>query len=140
MKEIDFIRQYLLLQKMRFENRLTFYIDTDFIADNAVIPKLLIQPLVENCIVHAMENNPHILHICVTAYTYFIKPFGNCITITVYDNGSGFNVEELNHHVGLKNVQERLELFNPNSFFEIRSIPGKYTACNIIFFPEDNKM
>ena len=134
-EELDFIHQYLSLQKLRFEDRFTFQIDSDYAVNEIIIPKLLIQPLAENCIVHALEKCTHQLHIYVTAYTY-ATTFGNCIIITVNDDGTGLDVKNLKHCVGLKSVRERLELFNSESFFEIRSVPGKFTSCSVIFFPQ----
>lgn len=119
-KEIELVKNYLAIQKLRFGNRMEYYIDMEPGLDGYTILPLLIQPLVENSIVHGLEN----------------KPGGGCVRITittkndmlhidVIDNGAGMkpeNLEKLKHdlvysevsingHIGLVNVNRRIMLY-----------------------------
>lgn len=132
--EVDFVKQYLSLQKLRFDERLEFNILLDNKVETFRIPKLLIQPLVENSIVHGMEPSDKPIFIEVYAHLYQTKSLGKFVLIIVQDNGVGFdtNKVDINSRIGLSNIKERIELFNKDAFFIIKSIPQKLTACYII--------
>ncbi len=65
-EEKEFIEHYLLLQSSRFRDKLTYEIDMDETILDFSIPKLIIQPFVENSIVHGMEANQSECFIKVT--------------------------------------------------------------------------
>ncbi|MCA5011033.1 histidine kinase, partial [Clostridioides difficile] len=63
--DIEYINDYLLLQKMRYNRRLKYHIDIPEEVLEYRIPKLLLQPVVENSLVHGMKNT-HSISITIT--------------------------------------------------------------------------
>ncbi|WP_069998681.1 sensor histidine kinase [Cellulosilyticum sp. I15G10I2] len=133
-EEFSFLDRYLSLQKLRFDDRLSYHITIDETARTHTIPKLLIQPLVENAIIHGMEPSDQPIFIDVYAFTTELPPIGLCTVIIMKDDGLGFDMSSLKKEsrVGIKNIEERLHLFRPNSFFEIQSVLDQGTSCHII--------
>lgn len=120
-KELDYIQNYLSIQHMRFGSRVNFTIDIDpeIDAEKCELLPLLIQPVVENAIVHGLEN------IDVTGIvTVVIRHIGDDLQIVVEDNGSGISAERLEvvqdalltdplssaSSIGLKNIRQRIIL------------------------------
>ena len=140
-QEFAFLREYLFLQQLRFEERLQYKVTATPETENVSIPKLLVQPLVENAVLHGMEDCPH--PVCVDVSARREENDGHaCVVITVRDNGVGFDTSAApaEKRVGLRNVQERLDLFAPGSTFAIESKPGEYTLCTLRFFPDSTTM
>ena len=126
-RELEFCERYLQLQKLQFDERLEYLIEIDKETEKHTIPKLVVQPLVENCIVHGMEPTDKPLHVEVSAV---LKD--SIIEIRVKDNGVGFEEEKLRQsppRVGLKNIEERLSYFRPNATLTLHSTPGAGTEC-----------
>lgn len=132
--EFKFITEYLNLQKLRFDERLNFKVVIDDVTKNIILPKLLVQPLVENSIIHGMEPSDKPVFIEVYSYLYKTKSLGEFIIIIVMDNGIGFDTKNIlnTQRVGLNNIKERIELFDKNSFFVINSVYKHLTSCYII--------
>lgn len=119
--ETELIERYLHIQKMRFGKRLEYEIQVDEQILDEEIPKLIIQPFVENAIVHGFQDGGDEFKVCVTG-----KADGNEMEFCVRDNGVGLNQEQIQvllegtdtgkykgHRIGryaVKNVKERLEL------------------------------
>ena len=87
--DIGYVQDYLLLQKMRHNQRLQYKIDIDETILACRIPKLLIQPLVENSIIHGLEKAKKIT-IVITGRT-----FDNQLVLCVEDDGPGLDEEQL---------------------------------------------
>lgn len=127
-RELDLVRHYISLQKLRFED-IDYRVeidDTDF-----MIPPFAIQTLVENSITHGLRGHagpaPYI-----SVKTY--KSRGRHV-IEIEDNGSGFDVKELEDktdsgHVGLLNTEERIRLMC-GGWMKIASEPGKGTKVTV---------
>ena len=91
-EEINHARDYLDLMKKRFEHRLEYTFSIDPGMNDALIPKLCVQPLIENSILHGFETVPvEIMRIDVQG----LIPDGNYWEITIRDNGCGFSPEAL---------------------------------------------
>ncbi|MEG1393105.1 MAG: sensor histidine kinase [Christensenellaceae bacterium] len=116
--EISHIENYLVIQKMRYEN-LDFEIDVDKELLHLKMPKLILQPIVENAIYHGIKNNTNGGKIVVRGYIKDEKLF-----FEICDNGRGMRENELENifkqktrqrirqgGVGLNNVRERIELY-----------------------------
>ncbi|XID93961.1 sensor histidine kinase [Paenibacillaceae bacterium WGS1546] len=88
--EIRFVHDYLDLLKVRYMQRLSFEIETDGAEEQVPIPKLIVQPLVENCIKHGFVSSRPTLHIRIRAAVA-----GRKWSLSVCDNGSGFSEEKL---------------------------------------------
>ncbi|NBI90730.1 HAMP domain-containing protein [Lachnospiraceae bacterium] len=129
LQECDFLVQYLELQCIRYSDRLQYNIDVAPDAGKCIIPKFLLQPLVENSIVHGME--PYDIQIFINIRAA-IKD--GQLFITVEDNGVGFHPDESSSpkNVGLDSVQSRLHLFEADSSFLLESSPETGTSITII--------
>ncbi|WP_265569331.1 sensor histidine kinase [Sphingomicrobium nitratireducens] len=105
-KEVETLKLYLEIEKMRFEERLKphFRIDADTV--NARLPSLLLQPLIENAIKYAVTPSEEGADIWVTA-----RREGRAVRIEVADSGpgpGGQTGDALSTGVGLANIRERL--------------------------------
>lgn len=121
-QETEIIRKYCVLQKMRFQNRLEFQICVDEKYKNCLIPRLLIQPIVENSIIHGIEDKIEGGTVSVEIIEC-LKEDISYMQIKVEDTGVGFEQEKIELHkgIGLGNVIERLSLFCEKSRMSINS-------------------
>jgi len=120
--EIHFIQKYCDLQRIRFRDRLMVKIDCDPAVENFQIPKLLLQPLVENAIIHGIEPVSRVCLLSVTARpTQGDGPAR--VEIEIQDNGCGFDETALDSKkgLGLPNFRERLGLVFRGARFEMSS-------------------
>lgn len=124
-EEIDLLKNYVELELSRFENKFDFILDTDRVEDDEVeIPSLLIQPYVENAILHGLYNK----HSKGTLWIRFISE-PNELIVEIEDNGIGreealrIKQSGIARHksMGLKLTEERLRLINQykNTSFEV---------------------
>lgn len=91
----------------------------------------LLQPIVENALIHAFDNNGKENIITVTCE----KKSGQ-LKISVYDNGCGFQYEGFDKltGIGLNNIKDRLEInFGKESEMQIHSIIGEGTCVTVVF-------
>jgi two-component system sensor histidine kinase YesM len=137
--EIEHIKHYLTIQKMRYKSKIDFEIQVDkSILANKVI-KIILQPLVENAIYHGIRNKEGIGHIQITGVR---KETG--ILLQVIDNGKGMSLEEMNgiyekerpsvqsSGIGLQNVDQRIKLhFGTPYGLSFESELGKGTTVHI---------
>lgn len=117
--DIDYLNDFLMLQKIRYNNLLTydFHIPDELL--DCMIPKLLLQPIIENCIRHGFIKGQE-LHIDISA-----KHEDDNLIFTIKDNGKGITEEKLKEiresfeeevndetvkHVGLYNVEKVLSM------------------------------
>lgn len=105
-QELDFLSRYLEIQKARFGDRLQYRANADQAALDAVIPNLILQPVVENAILHgvAQKSEPGVVEISARVREKKLQ-------LEVRDDGPGFDV---NHQtgregIGLTNTRVRLE-------------------------------
>lgn len=125
-EELSFVKKYLELQRLRFGERFDYRIDCDPGCAALPIPKLLLQPLAENALIHGIEPLTRNGRLTITA-----APADGEVRIVVEDNGIGFapSAQEVSTRVGLLNVTRRLELAYPGSGFGIDSAPGR--GCRV---------
>lgn len=130
--ELSFVEDYCSLQKLRFSDRLNYVVDRRVPAEGIMIPKLLLQPIVENSILHGVEP-------CNRACTIRISlsPAAHGVTIVIEDDGAGCELPESEAPgIGLANVRERLASFSPQSSFSMESRPGEGTRTVIELYIE----
>lgn len=132
--ELEHVKYYLSLEKMRFSDRLNVNYDikcTDF-----TLPTLTLQPLVENAVRHGITKKENGGSVNITTYE---EESG--YNIIIEDDGVGFVVEDINEddtlHVGLSNVKKRLEIICASELI-ITSQPQKGTRVQIII-PKEKK-
>ena len=133
--EISFIRQYLELQALKYDEDMEYSIQVSDAAGKEKIPKFLLQPLIENAILHGVKPSRHPVHIFVYAdlHTFGLKK--DHLLILIADDGAGFDTTggyEKSAHTGLTNIAERFHYFNPHSAFHIESFPGRGTKILMI--------
>ena len=117
--ELDTVECYLMIQKFRYEDRLSYEIQVDPQAYSVRIPPLIIQPLIENSVIHGLENKVDGGNIRID-----ISTDNGQLLVQVSDNGIGFTRERLEEiqrlledkdetdssHIGLRNIHSRLQL------------------------------
>lgn len=145
--ELDFVRNYLEIQKFRFADRVDYTIDVQDGIDEKILKvlPLLIQPIVENAFVHGLEQKEGSgkIHIIV-------KRQQENILVTVKDNGLGMETRKLEEvqrkikeaggntgkSIGLSNVNQRIKLYYGEAYgIRVDSSPGTGTTV-WISFPE----
>lgn len=142
--EIDHIRNYLDIQRVRFGNRMQVFYDIDERVLSYWTMRFILQPIVENSISHSME-------LMDGGYRLDIRGGfdGEDILFIIRDNGVGIPEEKLeklkeyiydnegtisndDFGIGLKNIQERLYLLYGEGYgLTIRSVPDEYTEIRI---------
>lgn len=144
-EELQILESYISIQKIRFEERLAFSLDVPEKFRDVSVPKLTLQPLVENSINYGLEQLSKVCVLCITA-----RQQGQNIQILIQDNGPGMTPEYIQEifsgkvvprHTGLgvKNVDERLKyMFGPQSGLSFESIPGQGCTA-IITVPYQDK-
>ncbi|QNU67159.1 sensor histidine kinase [Ruminiclostridium herbifermentans] len=118
-EEISFTEMYLKIEKFRFGDKIEYYIDIDDSLLEVKIPKMSLQPLVENACKHGIQAITEVGIVRINA-----ELIDDTLKICVEDNGTGMdnerlkelitNVtseEELSSNIGLRNVYRRLRLY-----------------------------
>ena len=135
-KEMDYVLSYLYIQKNRLEARLAYEINIDDNVKTWSVPKLIIQPVVENAIIHGSERTRQPVKVTITAQEY-----EGLLAVTVEDDGMGMEPEELKclqraledkdgtgSSIGLRNVERRIRLHYGEEYrLFIDSVKGKGT-------------
>lgn len=104
-QELDFLRRYVEIEQLRFGDRLRFECDIPDDTRQALIPNLILQPLVENAIKHGIENCPSGGRVEIRA-----ARANGSLRLEVRDNGSAPRVVDASGlGVGLSNTRTRLE-------------------------------
>lgn len=139
--ELEHVRNYLMIQQMRFKNKFTYTIESDDEVLELASLKLMLQPLVENAIYHGMEYMDGDGEIFVRAWQEEKELY-----LEVRDNGLGMTEEQVESlftdtaHVaskrgsgiGVRNVNERIKLyFGAEYGLSIESEPDEGTAVKI---------
>lgn len=120
-RELDALKLYLDIEKVRFDERLRVHIDIEDKARNALVPSLILQPLIENSIKYAIARMEEGGEVVVKA-----RVIGDDLVLSLSDNGPGSKIppQELvkSGGVGLANTRDRLEaLYGKNYSFTLSS-------------------
>ena len=110
-QELQFLKCYLDIEHIRFQDRLTVEMDIDPNALTATVPNLILQPIVENAVRHGVATQTVHGHIAIRAH----RANGRLI-IKVEDNGPGLKTDAKGSGIGLGNTLARLEQFYGNDF------------------------
>jgi len=125
--ELECLKQYLAIQKVRFSDRFSYVLDIEPEALSCKIPFLILQPIVENAVVHGIEPS---LRPGVVILSGRISE--GKLEISVEDNGVGCLPEEIKEGLGISHVKERLKLhYGDDASFNIWSKPSVGTKVNI---------
>jgi len=129
-QEFAMAEHYLRIQKMRFGNRLSYEVDLDEAVADVLVPSLIVQPLVENAVIHGIEPRKDGGTVHLSAAPEDVDR--TCIE--VFDDGAGMSEDDLARietllfreptiegtHVGLRNTWRRLKLVDPDAHMEFR--------------------
>lgn len=127
--ELDFLNDYCSLCLLRFGNRLSYEINCQEELKDLSMPKLLLQPLVENAVIHGIEPSEVPCQLSVEAERH-----GDSLYILIEDNGVGFKDEELNSpdSIGIKNVENRISLWENKIKLYIYRVEGQTIQVVIV--------
>lgn len=120
-EEFGFVQKYLALQQLRYQERLCVSIDLDDACRAYRLPKLLLQPLVENAVIHGVEPVDRPVHIAVIGQ---LATFGKArmLALIVADDGMGAEGEAaaIRPGLALENIRKRIESLSPDAFLSIQ--------------------
>lgn len=140
--EIQWLKKYIYLQQVRFNNSFTLDLDINENTLGCRIHKLLLQPLVENALIHGFKGYESGRQLKVS-----INKFQDSyLVVAVKDNGKGMLKEKLEEiiknlesekdvdkNIGIKNVYDRMKMYyGEDAKFEIQSREGEGTAITLI--------
>jgi two-component system sensor histidine kinase YesM len=142
-EELSALHDYVNIQKARYQN-FQYYVEVDEVLKNQQVLKFLIQPLIENALIHGLSHVSRGGKIHINIYT-----IGDKFEIRVEDNGRGMTMEdvkslimnlkqayskqkEASKHIGLRNVNERIQLHYGEEFgIAVKSEFGEGTCVTI---------
>ena len=134
-EEMDLIADFLDLEKLRYDDRLTYRLDVPESVRSRRIPALLVQPLVENAVKHSRSRSSRPLDVLVLC-----REDRDRLEIAVNDTGPGFDPARISFGHGLYGIQERLRLkYGSNAGMEIHSRIGSGTKILLWFSGEGKR-
>lgn len=143
-EELKILDAYIYIMKIRYANNFEVEFNVDKECLNKKVPKLFLQPFIENSIEHGFEKNDNIGKICV-----YIKNKGDKVYFEVYDNGKGMDEDKIHQvlsnkesngkKVGIVNINKRLALYFGKGYkLNIESEVNKYTKA-YFYIPNQNE-
>lgn len=136
--ELEYVRNYLIIQNMRYDDIIGSEFDVEEAASDVMIPKLTLQPLVENSIYHGIKVKEG-----KTGSLFLkVRKRSSDVLITLADTGTGMSqqqIDEMNQHLseyddsfgyGVRNVNKRIELLYGEEFglYYLRNESGGVTV------------
>jgi two-component system LytT family sensor kinase len=132
--ELDFLRRYAEIQQVRFSDRLVLDYKIEDGTESTLVPRLMLQPLVENAIRHGVERTSAPVRIEIRA-----RRSGDFLRIDVEDSGPGLNagpdavVQNGSTGIGLRNTRARLrQLYGEHQSLSIASSPAGGAVVEIV--------
>jgi len=132
-EELHILDLYLEIERARFEDRLQVHYDVPVSLQEAMVPNLVLQPLVENAIRHGLGKKSAPGRISIAA-----ERFGDTLVLRVTDNGAGLRDETQPKHgpphqgMGLTITRGRLEsLYGSQQSLMLRNLPGGETTGGV---------
>lgn len=126
MEEIEMAEVYLQIEKIRFEDKLNYRVEVDEKLSHYLVPRFVIQPLVENAVKHGLKTTGQLTELVLE-----VAEDGDGIVMNIADSGPSFP-DELNPGYGVKSVYDKLDLLFANNY-EIHFIntPRKQVSIHI---------
>lgn len=144
-ENLQFVEQYMYIERTRYQNKILFLCEIPESMMDYLVPKLILQPLLENAVIHGVSE---------VLGQGMIGLFGeeeeNAILLHVKDNGKGFSEEVIQqleqpqgdaicrpqNHIGLRNIQARIQLMYGTGYgVRIRNLP-KGGSCVTVRLPK----
>lgn len=130
-EEMEFLEIFLLLQDRRYAGRVTRRMAVDPETHDALVPAMILQPIVENAYVHGLSKIDRNGELSIEA-----RRRGDELILTVINSGVGLSTDsgrDTGRGIGLANVRDRLRLhFSNDSSLEIREIDGRRVCVSIV--------
>lgn len=147
LEELFILQQYVSIMQKRYQNRFRVEFDADEQLGDILIPRMLIQPLIENAITHGLREKEQGGHVLVQA-----RVSGTRLCVTVSDNGTGMTRAQLDalgerlqaaeagagiptglEQVALVNIHRRVQShFGPQSGLSISTGPNEGTKVTLV--------
>ena len=125
-EEVEMAEVYLQIEKIRFEHKLNYQIIVDDSVNQYLLPRFLVQPLMENAVKHGLKATGQITSIILE-----IKSEGDGIIVNVADTGPQFPTD-LNPGYGVKSVYDKLDLLFPEKYeIHFSNQPRKQVSVKI---------
>jgi two-component system, LytTR family, sensor histidine kinase AlgZ len=119
-QELELAIDYLTIEQARFRERLSYSVEVPAELKSLEVPPIILQPLVENSVKHAIAPRPSGGSIRISA-----QRVNNHLTLEVWDDGPGFDVSMLRRGHGLHNLQARLKvILGDDSRLHVRAANG----------------
>lgn len=126
--ELSIAKLYLTIQEIRFEDRLKVFYDVDPAVEKNKIPPFILQPIIENAIIHGIEPFSDSGKVSIA-----IHRNEDHITIQIEDDGVGMVKGILKEGIGISNIRSRLQNMYGNNFgFTLKNHPVKGTVVKLI--------
>jgi signal transduction histidine kinase len=126
-RELGWLRGYTGMMGERFRGQLAFEVEVEPGLEAVRVPRLLLQPLVENALKHGLGEGRGRLHVDV-------RRDGRCLQYTVSDDGAGLSGPPLAPGTGLSNISRRLELLFPGDHtFELSARTPRGVVATVRF-------
>ncbi len=141
-RSISFIDSYLAIQKIKYNNAFKIIRNIDHTILECKVPRLIIQPFVENAIVHGLSNNSGNGEISIIGFVE-----ADTIKFQIIDNGIGMTDEEIrkvsdnksDQHIGIHNVDQRIKLYYGEDYgvhIESQKYKGTKVAITVPYLYE----
>lgn len=138
-QELDYIRDYMTIKKYNLINELTLNVSMEPELAHQPVIKLLLQPFVENAIVHGFANLTRSARLDIQIFEK-----AGYINICLSDNGNGISgqrleqimspAEENENHIGVRNTVRRFMLtYHDDCYFNIKSQEGSFTTVELAY-------
>jgi hypothetical protein len=129
-RELAYVECYLSVEKVRFEERLIVHFDADEDCLDALVPTLILQPLVENAVKHGIAKRINPGHVSISGFRR-----GNMLQLKVCNDSAERSGGSVDHGIGLRATRLRLERIFGNQFRLDCSFGGPDGAVVIVEFP-----
>lgn len=139
-EEMEYLKSYLNIQSYRYTDKFDYHIELEEGTHDLMIPKMLLQPIVENALLHGISPLKGKGIVQIKVYT---DDEEQQLYIRIQDNGAGMGKEQINQlldssaknnseHIGISNSQARIQsLFGQNYGLSIWSEPHRFTAVEM---------
>jgi len=126
-EEMEFLEQYLELQQLRFGSRIKIDVRTDPELHDVLVPSMLLQPLVENAIIHGTSSSSESMLLEITA-----RDHNGLCRITIYNSGSRLP-ENFQPGLGISNTRARLQwLYGEKSSLQLNNLKAGGVLAEVL--------
>ena len=126
-QELAFVQRYFEIMNVRFEGRLTFGEQIASEVEEALVPSLILQPLVENALKHGVSSSRGGGKLALAA-----RRDGEHLVVSITDDGAGPSEQNSESGIGLANVRERLrQMYGDRGRFSLHTAAGGGTVAEI---------